>query len=98
MKQPRKYGQKEKQRMDVLKRLAGVDLCACAGGHQLKCSGICRERHTDQTGQVRCVALYRINIAEINKNQNNRRRNENNHDPNEKQKRWKRLKKNSQTN
>lgn len=49
-----------------LRGLIGVDLCACAGGHKLRCSGICRESHVDgQTGHVECGELYQIGSSEV---------------------------------
>ncbi len=53
---------KEQKKTHRLKRLVGVDLCACAGGHKLKCQGVCRKIHTDQTGKVTCIALYQVEI------------------------------------
>jgi len=58
---------KENKRLERLRKLIGIDLCACAGGHQRKCSGICRKQHIDQkTGHVKCVACYRIEKSDLN--------------------------------
>ena len=53
---------KTRRRVDRLRRLAGIDLCACGGGHLLRCQGICRNSHIDQkTQNVRCGERYRVN-------------------------------------
>ncbi len=55
---------KTRRRVDRLRRLAGVDLCACGGGHLLRCRGICRDTHFDgKTNDVRCDERYRVNQA-----------------------------------
>lgn len=52
---------KEQKKNSRRKKGAGLDLCACGGGHQLKCEGICREKHTNsKTGCVECGELYQI--------------------------------------
>lgn len=52
---------KKLRRIERLRRLSGVDLCACGGGHLLKCGGICRETHIDlSTKVVRCGEKYRV--------------------------------------
>lgn len=59
----------EQKRIDRLKHLVGIDLCACGSANQLKCCGICRESHQNkQTGVVKCSSLYQINTSEIQKN------------------------------
>lgn len=63
---------KERKKIERLKRLLGIDLCAC-GGNQLKCHGICRERHTNtKTGVVQCTALYQIDQSEVQQSGSNR--------------------------
>jgi len=52
---------REQKRIERLKRLLSIDLCACEGGHQLQCCGICRESHINpETGQVKCEEIYQI--------------------------------------
>ncbi len=52
---------RKQKKTDRLKRLLGIDLCACGGGHKIRCKGVCRERHTNsKTGKIECVALYQI--------------------------------------
>lgn len=52
---------KTRRRVDRLRRLAGVDLCACGGGHLLRCKGVCRETHIDlKTQNIRCGEKYRV--------------------------------------
>ena len=57
---------KEQKKKDRLIRLAGIDLCACNGGHQTKCEGICRKVHTNsKTGRVECAEMYQIDQSEL---------------------------------
>lgn len=57
---------RECKKLNRLKILVGIDLCACGGGHRLKCSGVCRECHTNsKSGQVECLAMYRIEQSEV---------------------------------
>jgi hypothetical protein len=56
---------KEQKKKDRLFRLVGTDLCACSGGHQSKCDGVCREAHTNsKTGIVKCGEMYQIDQSE----------------------------------
>lgn len=48
------------KKIQRLKRYDGVDMCAC---NSLECSGPCRSAHTTDNGDVRCVALYQINVG-----------------------------------
>lgn len=50
---------REEKKVERLKRLVGLDLCACGPGHKLQCHGICRELHT-KGGQVQCGEFYQI--------------------------------------
>ncbi|KKN98982.1 hypothetical protein LCGC14_0142270 [marine sediment metagenome] len=62
----RNKSNKAKKRINRLERLLGVDLCACSGGHVLKCEGECRKKHINTgTGNVECGECYRINTATI---------------------------------
>ncbi len=62
----RKKNKKELKKAQRLKVLIGVDLCACAGGHKLRCNGVCRESHRDErTGQIVCEELYNIQTSEV---------------------------------
>lgn len=64
---------REQKKITRLMRLLGTDLCACGGGHKLKCQGLCREHHTNpKTGKVECAALYQIDCSEV-KQHNSRR-------------------------
>lgn len=56
---------REEKKMERLKRIMNVDLCACAGGHKLKCGGICRKIHTNSNGKVECIALYQVDCSEV---------------------------------
>jgi hypothetical protein len=57
---------KEIKREERLRRLLGVDLCACGGGHRLKCHGICRVAHTNSgTGRVECGEMYHIDYSVV---------------------------------
>lgn len=52
---------REEKKNQRLRRLAGVDLCACGGGDKLSCKDECREVHTNQrTGRVECGELYHV--------------------------------------
>jgi len=57
---------REDKRVRRLRLLLGTDLCACGGGHLLRCNGMCREQHTNQkTGTVECPEVYRIDSSAI---------------------------------
>jgi len=56
---------REQKKVDRLKRLLGIDLCACGGGHKAKCEGVCREAHTNSGGQVECGEHYRIDQSVV---------------------------------
>jgi len=57
----RNKSKKERRRIDRLRRLLGIDLCACGGGHKLQCDGVCRLAHTNpRTQRIECGALYQI--------------------------------------
>lgn len=70
------HGRKKKQelkKIERLRRLLGVDLCACVGNHRLPCSGVCRDRHTDtKTGRVECSEMYRVEHSEVKQGGSNR--------------------------
>ena len=58
---------KEQRKINRIKLLLNIDLCACGGGHQLRCSDLCRALHTDDnTGRVECTELYQIGNAIVN--------------------------------
>ena len=62
----RKGNKKEQKNRDRLIRLAEIDLCACTGGHQTKCEGVCRKAHTNpQTGRIECEEMYQIDQSEL---------------------------------
>ena len=64
---------REQKRIERLKRLLGIDLCACGGGHKLRCQGICRECHTNSnTKKVECVAVYQIDRSEVKQSDSRR--------------------------
>lgn len=65
MTEERKKDSKGQKKALRLKALIGVDICACAGGHKLRCHGVCRESHRNTAGQVVCAELYRIEDFEI---------------------------------
>lgn len=55
---------REQKKIERLKRMLGIDLCAC--GHQLRCHGKCRENHTNiSTGKVECGECYQIDRSEV---------------------------------
>lgn len=55
---------REKKKIERLKRMLGIDLCAC--GHKLRCQGKCREKHTNpNTGKVECGECYQIDHSEV---------------------------------
>lgn len=52
---------REQRKIERLRRFLDIDLCACCGGHQLQCQGVCRESHINpKTGMVECGEMYRI--------------------------------------
>jgi hypothetical protein len=58
---------REKKKFERLRRLVGVDLCACGDGYKSKCKGICREAHRNpKSGEVECIACYQIDPLTIN--------------------------------
>jgi hypothetical protein len=64
---------KEQKKKDRLFRLVGTDLCACSGGHQSKCDGVCREAHTNsKTGIVKCGEMYQIDQSELGRGNSRR--------------------------
>lgn len=64
---------REQKKIERLMRFLGIDLCACAGGHQLHCHGVCREAHTDSKSQkIECPEMYQIDQSSI-KSDNPRR-------------------------
>lgn len=57
----RNKNKREQKKIERLKRLLGIDLCACGGGHQLQCHGTCRESHmSSKTGRIECGEMYQI--------------------------------------
>ncbi len=73
---PRKLAAK----LERLKPLIGIDMCACAPMNALKCHGECRERHAyDDKGKVVCGELYQIDtsIFRVKKKWDKRKRDEN---------------------
>jgi len=57
----RSKSQREQKKKARLSRLSGIDLCACAGGHKLRCEGPCRASHTPSgSSVVECDECYRI--------------------------------------
>jgi hypothetical protein len=57
---------KDQKKIERLKRLLGIDLCACSGGHKLLCHGICRELHVSSgTGKVECISVYQIDRSVV---------------------------------
>ena len=68
-----KEGKRKKLKMERLRPLIGVDLCACGPINCLKCSGPCRESHKDQHGQVICFSKYQVDTSIFNVKRNKRR-------------------------
>lgn len=57
---------KEEKRAERLLRFLGIDFCACCGGHQLRCHGICKETHTNsKTGMIECPEMYQIEPSSV---------------------------------
>jgi len=57
---------REQKKFEKLRRLLGIDLCACGGGNQSKCRGLCREaRINSKTGLVECIACYQIDPSVV---------------------------------
>ena len=52
---------KKQKKIERLKLLSGIDLCACGGGHRLRCHGVCKEAHTNsKTREIECSECYQI--------------------------------------
>jgi len=61
-----KKNKKEHRKIERLRRLLGIDLCACGGSHKLCCKGICRKSHTNpNTRTVECPEMYRIDHSVV---------------------------------
>ena len=57
---------REQKKIERLMRFLGIDLCACAGGHQLHCQGVCREAHTNsKTNGIECPEMYQIDPPSV---------------------------------
>jgi len=57
---------REQKKIERLIRLLGIDLCACGGGHRLRCQDVCRECHTNsKTGKVECGEMYQIEHSAV---------------------------------
>ena len=57
---------REEKKKDRLRRLMGIDLCACGGGNKKRCEDVCRQHHiNDKTGRVECGECYQIGSQEI---------------------------------
>lgn len=57
---------REQKKIERLKRLLGVNLCACGSGHKLQCQGLCKERHMNpETKRVECTAMYQIEHSAV---------------------------------
>jgi len=57
---------REQKKIERLKRLLGIDLCACGCGHQLRCHGKCREVHTNpKIRRIECGECYKIDHLAI---------------------------------
>ncbi len=64
--QGRNKKKRELKKIERLRRLLGIDLCACVGNHRLRCDGVCRNSHTDtNTERVECTEMYRIEHSEV---------------------------------
>ncbi len=62
----RNKGKLERKKIERLKLLLGIDLCACGGGHRLRCHGPCRKCHTNSdTGNVECGEMYQIDHSVV---------------------------------
>lgn len=69
----RNKNKRELKKIERLRRLLGIDLCACACSHQLRCGGVCRDNHTNtKTGQVECGEMYQIEHSEVKQGGTNR--------------------------
>lgn len=57
---------REQKKIERLKRLLDIDLCACSGGHQLRCHGVCKKSHTNpKIGKIECGELYQIDHSTV---------------------------------
>jgi len=55
---------KSEKRNERLRNLVGIDLCACGGGHKVKCDGICRQNHIKNNEGVKCPAVYQVHLRD----------------------------------
>jgi len=56
---------KKENKAQRLRRLMGIDMCACGGMNTLRCEGVCRQRRLMPDGQVQCSAVYQIGWSDI---------------------------------
>lgn len=57
---------REAKKIGRLRLLINTALCACSGGHLLKCNGVCQKLHMNpKTGRVECPELYHIDHSLI---------------------------------
>lgn len=68
-----KEQKKRDERVARLKRLLGVDFCACSTMYYLKCEGSCRKSHTDDKGQVNCYEMYQVDYNLVKPRKKNRK-------------------------
>lgn len=63
MKSPKNSPAKLSAKIQRLRPLVGVDMCACGPMNVLRCEGPCRIKHTEDTGRVVCSWLYQIDTS-----------------------------------
>ena len=57
---------REQKKIKRLECLLGLNLCACGGGHQLQCHGVCKEAHTNsKTKEIKCEEMYQIDRSTV---------------------------------
>jgi len=81
---------KEKTKGLRLQPLMNIDLCACGTLNHFRCSGICREKHKNEHGEIVCGEKYRIEVRTKYQKKRKNKNNEDNvskHDPRSKRSR-----------
>lgn len=73
IKKPNKEQKRKMTMISRLKKLLGIDFCACGTSYRLECDGICRHVHTKSGGKVECGELYQVDPALVKPKKKNRK-------------------------
>jgi len=74
VKKTKEKRKKMSPKLQRLKSLIGVDMCACGPMNVLKCEGECRKKRTSDSGQVICSEVYQIDTSIFRQKKNKKRK------------------------